>query len=46
MQSQGRVYVPAQLANRRQNEAVFDAYVYGNPNMDPQMRAAARPSTG
>jgi ABC-type sugar transport system permease subunit/ABC-type glycerol-3-phosphate transport system substrate-binding protein len=41
MESQGRVYIPAQLANRPLNEEAFRHYIYERPGMDPKVQAAA-----
>jgi ABC-type sugar transport system permease subunit/ABC-type glycerol-3-phosphate transport system substrate-binding protein len=40
MESQGRVYVPAQRANRKLNDYVFKTYVYDRPEMDSKVKAA------
>lgn len=42
MESQGRVYIPNQLANRKLNEAVYKTYVYDSLGIDPKVKAAAR----
>lgn len=42
MESQGRVFVPTQNANRKINEWLFEKYVYNNPRMDPKVADAVR----
>ncbi len=42
MESQGRVFVPTQNANKKINEWLFEKYVYSNPGMDPKIGAAIR----
>lgn len=41
-ESQGRVFVPRQVANRKYNTWIFDKYVYSNPAIDAKVRDAAR----
>ena len=42
MESQGRVFVPTQNANKKINEWLFEKYVYNNPRMDPKVGKAVR----
>lgn len=37
MESQGRIFVPGQLANISQNEGQFKKYVFDKPGMDPKV---------
>lgn len=42
LESQGRVYVPTQNANRHINAWLFDKYVAGNPTIQPKVRDGIR----
>ncbi len=42
MESQGHVYIPDQVANRRYNESIFQKYIYDNPTIDLKVKDAAR----
>ena len=41
-ESQGRVYVPAQLPGPGVNDWLFSTYVFNKPGMDPKVAAAVR----
>ncbi len=45
LESQGRVYVPLQIANRRRNAQLLDEYVFQRPGIDPKVVAAMRAFT-
>jgi len=42
LESQGRVFVPTQNANKKINDWLFEKYVYSNPQMDAKVGAAIR----
>jgi multiple sugar transport system permease protein len=42
MESQGRVFVPTQNANKKINEWLYEKYVANNPRMDPRVAEAVR----